>query len=48
MLKFLEDLYNYIIKYNIDFVSLSYFEQKNVIKTCLKSICHNNSQIKIK
>lgn len=47
MLKFLEDLYNYINKYNIDFYSLSYLDQKKVIRKCLKIICHNNSKIKI-
>lgn len=46
MLKFLEDLYFYCKKNDIDFKNLSIDKQKTVIRRMLKYICRFSSQYK--
>lgn len=39
MIKFLEDLLEYCIKYNINFTELTKTQQNYHIRKCLKHIC---------
>lgn len=39
MLQFLQDLYTYCLKNNINFSNLTNIQQKEHIRRCLKKIC---------